>query len=349
MKIIYAIVAIALVVSIGAFAISQSVQENSYTQTTIASMNVISHTDLIYGVVTIRDYRAMNMSMKAKAKNFRVEILTQNQTNSDPVLAVNAPYEEMMVANYIAHGAKVLGVLGSDLIPIKIWTLNDWNSTIANELSAYPTVNAFEIQNEPWNPKFQSGYSNGNAIHEFYLIASASNAIRAMHPKATVVCFGGASIADSTQQKWYKTIWNMGASQYCNAISLHAYTLVPLNSTIGANGFTTYRWWSNQLDYWHNMTQKPIWITETGYLSNYSISGVYQRGFSNKTQLQYMRQSYALFNSTPYVKRVYWFVIRAQAPCLNWGGGQCVDKGLLNNRTYAKKPAWYQYVNYSRR
>src|SRR5207302_4187259 len=81
--------------------------------------------------------------------------------------------------------------------------------------------------------------------------------------------FGGAQLYPVTyvgkEYSFYYQVWNHGASKYCDAISLHAYSheFYNLNQEPYANT-TMARVFNFTINLYQNMTNKPIWITETG-------------------------------------------------------------------------------------
>jgi hypothetical protein len=171
------------------------------------------------------------------------------------------------------------------------------------------------------------------------MIRSAYIIIKGKEPNATVVCFGGANIFPDGQQtfEWYSQVWGYGAANYCDAISLHAYSgfAFLLNQTPSGYSQDVGQAWSGMVVKYENLTHKPIWITETGIPSNDWAQGV---SLSPQAQAEFLNQDFALFASYPFVKRVYWFQL--------WSGSNAQserDFGLLN-ASLKPKPAWNAFM-----
>lgn len=238
------------------------------------------------------------------------------------------------------YSAQYLGILDYDTLPgghpNKNWSLSAWNASVANALAYYPQINTWEIWNEPWVQPFQTGYVDGNAYNYYNVIKSAYIIIKSKQPNSTVVCFGGAPISDNYTFLWYSEVWNYGASNYCDAVSIHAYAAGSfLLNQSGIN-----QQWSAGLSAYENLTHKPIWITETGMPS---ASQNIEAGYTPNTQNAFLVQDFSFFNSFPYVKRVYWYDLwgLSDAPVNN-------DFGLLNLSnpdSHIQKPAWQTFLS----
>ncbi len=259
--------------------------------------------------------------------------------------------EMNFISNVTKAGAEYIGILDYVTVGMQTsrygcasncnWTLATWNASVAKAVSDYPEIHIWEIYNEPLITEFAGGYENENASHYFNMIKSAYTIIKSKEPNATIVCFGGAQIfPGSTVQKeyvFYQQVWQDGASQYCNAISLHAYSqpYYSFNQTV-SSGATLSQVWNYTLDLYENLTGKPIWITETGLPSN---NWTYGANLSEQKQALFLKQDFNLFTSHPFVKRIYWFHLVG-----NNGKGE--DYGLLNMTTLQPKSAWYNFLNF---
>lgn len=260
------------------------------------------------------------------------------------------PQQLAFVSNATADGAQYLGILDYNTVGAQIsdgacasgcnWTLATWNASVANAVREYPGVTAWEIWNEPLASLFASGYDNGSALNYFNMIRSASTIIKAHNPNATVVCFGGAELYPlqevEYEYEFYSQVWQLGAAKYCDAISVHVYSLPydNLNQTLG-EGFTLGMFYNATLNVYENMTHKPIWITETGIPSNNFTAGL---NLSEQDQASFLNQDMQFFSKYPFVRRIYWFDFW-DSP----GGTQ--DYGLLNG-SLQPKPAWYSFVRF---
>jgi hypothetical protein len=256
------------------------------------------------------------------------------------------------ISNASSRGAQFLGILDYATLGVRIqngtcislcnWTLNDWNATVENALMDYPEIHTWEIWNEPVVQIFQSGYENGSAKNYFNMIKSASVIIKAKYPNDTIVCFGGAQLypIDQVQIEYtfYRQVWNYGASKYCDAVSLHAYTQPYYN--FSQNTFynvTMQQVYNSTLNLYENMTKKPIWITETGIPSNNWTVGV---NYSEQKQASFLTQDFDFFTSYPFVKRIYWFHLADSY-------SQSDNFGVLNY-TLKPKPSWEAFLYFSK-
>ncbi len=258
--------------------------------------------------------------------------------------------EQDFISNTTRLGAVYLGILDYDTVgaqPSRYgcvsgcnWTLNTWNASISYALSKYPEVHEWEIYNEPLISMFASGYEDGNATHYFNMIKSAYLLIKHSNPNATVVCFGGAELYPistvSAEYAFYRQVWAEGASKYCDAISLHVYSLPFYSLSQDAYGNATLgQVYNYTLNLYENLTGKPVWITETGIPSNNWIPAV---NLSEAKQSEFLTEDLSFFASYGFVKRIYWFHLV--------GGAGGPDYGLLNETTLAQKPAWYAFLHF---
>ena len=195
------------------------------------------------------------------------------------------------------------------------WTLSDWNASVRDALDIYPYIHEWEIWNEPNN--YQSGYQNNTPLNYFNMIKSAGTIIHSKYPNDTVVCFGGEDPNGvqpySSGFEWWQTVWDYGASKYCNAVSVH-YEYTDLKATLNA--------------LW-NLTHVPIWDTEIGVDD------------SNQTQyIDYLYGDLNLsFGSSPHFKKLFWFT------SISTGFGYW---GLINSYPISYTPMLSAFVNYSR-
>ncbi len=256
-----------------------------------------------------------NVSSEARAlavgvKYYRTDI-TLNQTQVSHIREESARY-----------GASYLGILDYDTVPgghsNTHWNLSVWDSSVAAAVSAYPEISTWEVWNEPLVPLFQTGYVNGSPYNYYMLIKSTYETVKAIEPNATIVCFGGAPIYDPPAFYWYAEVWSYGASKYCSAISIHAYTFDQPQDSLLLNESNNAELWAQGLAAYENMTGKPIWITETG-MPAYSTNAYY---FNQSVQKDFLVQAMDFFNGFKYVKRVYWYDL--------WGLSGGNDFGLLN-------------------
>lgn len=258
-----------------------------------------------------------------------------------------------LVSNVTASGGDYLGILDyatvgaqpspSGCISGCNWTLDQWNASVYNAVADYPEVHTWEIWNEPLIQNFVSGYENGSALDYFNMVKSASQIIKSRDPNDTIVCFGGPQVFPfSTFQAEYQfsvQVWSYGASSYCDAVSLHAYSepYYDLNQPVYSSGATLAQEYNYTLGLMENLTRKPIWVTETGIPSDNWTAGLNN---SLQNQATFLEQDMNLFSSHPFVARVYWFHL--------FGNGSDGDFGLLN-QTLQPKPAWYSFLQFAHR
>ncbi|MGC8586543.1 MAG: glycosyl hydrolase [Candidatus Micrarchaeia archaeon] len=269
---------------------------------------ISGHLDFVLGVCTHGNESSELYALHHGVKYFRTDI--DNSKSQEALLAME----------HSMYNASYLGILDYETLPggssNKNWSLNEWNESIERAISAYPWISTWEIWNEPLVKQFQTGYMNGSAYNYYVIIKSASEIIKAREPNATIVCFGGAPIADYQAMLWYKQVWGYGAAKYCDAISLHAYPYGPelLSST-------QVKAWMASIQAYENFTNKPIWITEFGMPS----SSEEIPGFTQHLEESFLEQGLGLFNRMSYIKRVYWYDL--------WGlsdGALGNNFGLLN-------------------
>jgi len=236
-------------------------------------------------------------------------------------IRLNSSYESY-IKNLQHMGFKILGILDYQTLGVGIergactkdcnWTLEDWKNAVEEALETYPNITAWEIWNEPEISEFQSGMLDNGSPYGYFLIdREAYKEIKAKNQNDIVICLGGDNLFGGTVQEseegylWAAAAWSYGLGNYCDAISLHAYSMPLLlnstlyNSTVGQQ----FAYW---LGMYENLTKKNIWITETGMPSD-SNSTYQELGFSPSKQEEFLNQSFSMFLSKPYVKAVFWF------------------------------------------
>ncbi|MGC8669615.1 MAG: glycosyl hydrolase [Candidatus Micrarchaeia archaeon] len=257
-------------------------------------------------------------------------------------ISLTKSQEALIGMEHSSYNASYLGILDYETLPggssNKNWSLEEWNESVANAIRSYPYITTWEIWNEPYIKSFQTGYMNGSAYNYYRVIKNSYEIIKSVEPNATIVCFGGAPLGVGNIYDWYAQVWNYGAYNYCNAISIHAYPdSYGLNNAINAT-------WANSLMEYEDLTGKPIWITEFGMPSS---STAYP--YSMNMQRNFLIQSLDFFDRFRFVKRAYWYDL--------WGLSDGTYKnnfGLLNlsdPNSNITSPAWhvflYEYFNAS--
>lgn len=179
------------------------------------------------------------------------------------------------------------------------------------------------------------------------MLKGAYKIIEQNDPNNTVLCLGGDNLflgnisGSEYDYNWAKSLWSYNASRYCTAISLHAYSdMLPLNSYIPGTNMTMRNEFSLYLNLYENLTQKQIWITESGMPSN-NGTGTYGLNNSLLNQAKYLNGSFNLFLSKPYVKAVLWFHLVGFT-----SNGYNFDYGLFY-KNMTPKLAIYPYERYA--
>jgi len=315
-SIIIAVLAIAIIVIVIIAVLRAQAYKNA--------VSLPSKLGFVLGVCTHGNESSEIYALSNGVKYFRTDI-TQSKSQN-----------ELLDYEHSRYNAQYLGILDYESLPNgssnRQWNLSEWNQSIENILTMYPWINTWEIWNEPYVQNFQTGYMNGSAYNYYMVIKSAAIIIKHKEPNATIVCFGGAPLGIYSIYEWYAHVWGYGAANYCNAISVHAYTNGPEPIDSGIN--TT---WNASLEAYEYLTNKPIWVTEFGMPSSSAVPG-YSTGLQN----EFLGQSLSFFNRYEYVKRVYWYDL--------WGlsDGLLKDNfGLLNlsnpsNGTQSS--AWQEFI-----
>lgn len=316
----------------------------SVGQTTPAPAN--NSGNVIFGVAATTNASALRYAISSEIKYFRTDIgNNKNQEN----LIQNVTYaggHYIGILDYITVGAEAspYGCLSSCN-----WTLGDWDASVENAVGSYPEIHIWEIWNEPQFKEWQSGFLNGSTYNYFLMLKSAYQIIKAHDPSDIVLCLGGDNIytggttASYADYQWAQQVWSYGASSYCDAISLHAYTsftFLMTDTPRGANQ-TIGSMFNETLSAYENLTGKPIWITEVGIPSNNGTGTPINLNDSMNKQAAFLNQTYSMFLSKPYVKGIFWFnLLGYEHPPYE------IDFGLLNATTLAPKPAFYDLLRF---
>lgn len=292
-----------------------------------ATLKLPENVSLILGVGTHGNLSSETTALMRGVRYYRTDI-SLNSIQANQIASENKQF-----------GARYLGILDYEttagIVANGTWNLSSWNESVLDALREYPEISAWEIWNEPLVPQFQTGYMNGSAYNYYQMIKNAYELIKSKEPNATVVCFGGAPIANYYAFEWYAQVWSYGASNYCDAVSLHAYA----DGATLLNRSNNSLYWTEGLSAYWNLTRKPIWITETGIPAH---SYAYPSMYNQQVQNTFLIQDIRFFNNFSYVKSVYWYDL--------WGlsdGAQGNNFGLLNlSEPYLGKPnqAWNSFL-----
>ncbi len=252
------------------------------------------------------------------------------------------------------------------------YTRSDWDAAVRNSVNALPAVHTWEILDEITG-EWESCYANSSDCGTGYvfsggaadgpqdylnMIADASNIIKNAtgHSSDTIICYGGNPAYQPGEMSLYnkgqynltlaysfvRQVWELGASKYCNATSIHVYPH-------GGYLLDQYPPTSNQTlgkiiagvinSYWSATSDTPVWITETGYPAS-SPSGQYQNS-SLKTQSTWLAQVYPFLEGFSYIRAIFWWDEVGQSPAATRTGALTWDDfGLFNATTLQPEPAF---------
>ncbi len=227
------------------------------------------------------------------------------------------------------------------------WTIANWKSEVSLALAQYPKIHVWEIWNEPDLPQYQSGYENGSAYNYYMMLKTAYPIIKAFNSSDVVLGLANTIINGGTQQtqqtyQWAQQVWSYGAASYCDAVSLQLYTEMRylMNYTFSF-GLTMSQVVNIALSSYESLTNKPIWITETGMPSN-NASTVPSPGNSLQKQAVFVDQMYTFLMSRHYIKAIMWF------STFGSDNPKQYDFGLFNSTSLAPKPALTFLENFVR-
>ncbi|MCW6159563.1 MAG: glycosyl hydrolase [Candidatus Micrarchaeales archaeon] len=349
--VILAVLALAaVIVAVSAFlGLSPQHVTTTAASTTLRAATTVpvqSSGNVIFGVAASTNISAVRMAISNGIGYFRTDI-------------ANNRNQEKFISNVTAAGGHYIGILdyetvGAGTSPYGCisgcnWTLSDWNASVENAVLLYPEVHVWEIWNEPQFNEWQSGFLNGSVHNYFLMLKSAYSIIKAHNATDTVLCLGGDNIYTGgrgpsyADYLWAQQLWSYGASDYCDAISLHAYTsftFLMTSSPDGANQ-TMGSMYNETIGAYENLTGKPIWITEVGIPSNNGTGTPASLNDSIAKQSEFLNQTYSLLLAKPYIKGIFWFnLIGYEHPPYE------IDYGLLNATTLRPKPSFYDLIRF---
>ena len=217
------------------------------------------------------------------------------------------------------------------------WTLPQWDSYVTDVVNAFPKVHVWEVGNEVLSGQAQ--YNNGYLVQGgnltlayFNILKDAYTIVKQHDPSDTVIAFGGQDIFDPAEIALYNAgnfqkdasyelaaqVWADGASNYCDAISLHAYgdntgAAWLLNETPAYNGVTSkltlQQLWSAVITEYEQLTGKPVWFTETGEPIDSPPNDPTPPVLANSLQKQaaFLDQSFSFLSSFSFTRAIFWF------------------------------------------
>ena len=278
---------------------------------------------------------AQTFSLSKGVQYYRIEIGSSNST----ILAVNEQARTKGVDYLGVLSGTTLGVARSGT-PYHMkcsancnWTLSDWKAAVKLALEDYPNVHSWEIWNEAYSSTQRSGYFT-NVSTYLTIVKAAYAIIKSFDANDTVVCLGGSGVGISSAMTFTQQFWNLGATSYCDAISLHGY--VSGSTLFNTSSYERMEWPKN-LRQFENVTGKPIWITEFGRQSAEANTKV---SYSQQNQNDFIMQAMGIFENLSFVKRAYVYTLAGLSnPPDN------TDFGLLNATTLKPKLAWGTFLN----
>jgi hypothetical protein len=229
-----------------------------------------------------------------------------------------------IVTNAKNRGIKVLGLL--DIWTMK-WNWNfttkDWEIAVRTSVAQHKdNVDAWEIWNEPEYP------SNPiTAERYFEMLRTAYSIIKEYAPHSEVLMGGGLNLNTggdpwlARDQAFAKRLSELGAEQYADGISFHAY---PWTNKIADWVWQRY---DESLGFYRSLFKKhlEVWITETGYPAE--VEG-------ETSQSAYLAKAVSFFGQRS-ADAVFWYELRDTAY-----SNPTPTFGLLTE-TLTPRPAFY--------
>jgi hypothetical protein len=215
------------------------------------------------------------------------------------------------------------------------WTLPQWNQYVTDVVNDFPNVHVFEVGNEVLSgqAQYNTGYlAEGNlSLAYFNILKDAYTIVKQHDPSDTVIAFGGQDIFDPSDVTQYNSgnfqdasyqlaeqAWADGAANYCDAISLHCYgdntgaAWLP-NETVTYKGetskLTLQQIWNGEINEYEQLTDKPIWFTETGEPIDSPPNDKTPPVIANSLQKQvaFLDQTFTFLSSFSFTKAIFWF------------------------------------------
>lgn len=147
-------------------------------------------------------------------------------------------------------------------------------------------LDAIEVWNEPDWYEYEYGYMDGTPEHYFDMLKAAYEGVKVVDPNIKVIgpglmtlCEWGVPNRDGGT--FLKTIWDLGAADYCDGVSIHTYQFWLTDEGITAG---------QAVEKAYNITGKPIYITEIGQPS----SG---NAYTEETQANWMEEKFTELNT----------------------------------------------------
>jgi hypothetical protein len=184
-------------------------------------------------------------------------------------------------------------------------------------------VRYWQIWNEPNNPIFWQ--PKPDAAQYAKMLKAVHRAVRRANPRANIV-MGGLSLVDL---KYLENLYGEGAAEYFDILAVHPYNPAQSPAAYLGHEFLNLKAvmaGAGDID-------KKIWITELGWHTSTSTTGVSQR-----EQAEYVTQLYELAESMDAVQAVFWHTLEDCGIGFRAGNPEH-NFGLFNGNHLAKPSA----------
>ncbi len=164
-------------------------------------------------------------------------------------------------------------------------------------------VHLYEIWNE-WDigiglpPPYNVG---GSAEDYVKLLRAVTPRIKAVNPDITVMA--GGSTSGGVKKGWLEKIIQLGALDYCDAISIHSYNYsdkFPERSPEACSAWMTSV--QKMLHKYNNGSDVPFYVTEMGWPTH-----VGKRGTPPELSASYLARLYLLARTSPSFRGIWWY------------------------------------------
>jgi hypothetical protein len=228
----------------------------------------------------------------------------------------------------VSMGIKILAIINYGTMNMKNFSLAEWETTVRICLDRYPKVDGWEVWNEPNEPYFQLEYMDGTPRHYVDILRSSYYILKSRNPNATLVAPAITELEIQKNMNWLQNVINLGALNYLDAVSIHLYSNTSINQQL-----------LNQIK--SMVGDKPIWITEVGLPSVYSVipDSYFAPSHSESDQDAYLRDHMNLVVNKV-VDKVFWYELWDSVS----SSGREAHFGLANATT--KKPAYYTFMSF---
>jgi hypothetical protein len=249
------------------------------------------------------------------------------------------------------------GSLGND------WTLEHWNKWFSFCLGQMPFVETWEVGNEILQYLFSgpSGYLAAKGSEGYYnMLRDSYTQIKNKNPTAKVVAFGGIPCFGIGSLRAYnndnftstgaynalKSIWDLGASDYCDGVAVHIYP----HGNLGERSYYTdlgdHPVWNGitckytikecvqkQAEAFYSLTRKPIYYDEMGILAG-GIDSTTGQPITVEQQAKFLIQIFELLKQIQGTVAIKWYELNGS------------DFGLFDQLTGAARPTYSNFLSY---